>query len=100
MNTDTGDGADYSGCREPEPSLALLNLVRDLQRSASGNYAVVVSSPQASGGLAAVVDELASANLLSVARRQSRILRQYTSTAIAECLMQGVMSQTPVMALR
>ncbi|WP_430998299.1 hypothetical protein, partial [Klebsiella quasipneumoniae] len=49
----------------------------------AGNYAVVVSSPQASGALAAVVDELASANLLSVAQATITDSTQYTSTAIA-----------------
>ncbi|EMF1998901.1 VCBS domain-containing protein, partial [Klebsiella pneumoniae] len=88
VNTDTGEVVQIiPDAVSLTPSLALLNLVYSGSATFSdlpaGNYAVVVSSPQASGGLAAVVDELASANLLSVAQATITDSTQYTSTAIA-----------------
>ncbi len=87
VNTDTGEVGRLFRCREPDAVSGAAQ--SGLPGSATfsdppaGNYAVVVSSPQASGGLAAVVDELASANLLSVAQATITDSTQYTSTAIA-----------------
>nr|WP_270104066.1 Ig-like domain-containing protein [Klebsiella aerogenes] len=71
VNTDTGEVVQIiPDAVSLTPSLALLNLVYSLlARPLSDCHRELCGgdfSPQASGGLAAVVDELASANLLSV----------------------------------
>ncbi|VEB07168.1 SD repeat-containing cell surface protein [Klebsiella pneumoniae] len=100
MNTDTGEVVQIiPDAVSLTPSLALLNLVYSGSATFSdlpaGNYAVVVSSPQASGGLAAVVDETGRQQICCrLPRRQSRILRSTPRRQLpAMCWlrMQGVM---------